>query len=57
MRTSLGSHTHGGERIDPVAIMATAARVDGDDEALLHLAGVTFKDDAEALERRLLGAR
>ena len=29
--------------------------VDADDQAVLHLAGVVFRDDADALSRRLLG--
>ena len=40
----------------PVAIMATAGHASmATTKRYLHLAGVTFRDDAAALERRLLG--
>lgn len=40
----------------PLAIMATAGhRSFARTRRYLHLAGQTFKDDADALERRLLG--
>jgi integrase len=41
----------------PVAIMATAGHASmATTKRYLHLAGVTFKDDAATLEKRLLGA-
>jgi integrase len=41
----------------PVAIMATAGHASmATTKRYLHLAGVVFKDEADALERRLLGA-
>jgi hypothetical protein len=41
----------------PVAIMTTAGRASiATTKRYLHLAGVVFKDEAAALERRLLGA-
>lgn len=40
----------------PVAIMATASHSSmATTKRYLHLAGVTFKDEADALEQRLLG--
>jgi integrase len=40
----------------PIAVMATAGhRSMSTTKAYLHLAGVTFRDEAQALERRLLG--
>jgi integrase len=40
----------------PVAIMATAGHSSmATTKRYLHLAGVTFKDEADALEERLLG--
>jgi integrase len=40
-----------------VAIMATAGHASmATTKRYLHLAGVVFKDEADALERRLLGA-
>jgi integrase len=42
---------------NPVAIMATAGHASmATTKRYLHLAGVVFKDEADALERRLLGA-
>ena len=40
----------------PIAVMATAGhRSMQTTKGYLHLAGVVFQDDADALERRLLG--
>ena len=42
----------------PIAVMATAGhRSMQTTKRYLHLAGVVFRDDSDALERRLLGAR
>jgi integrase len=42
---------------NPVAIMATAGHASmATTKRYLHLAGVVFKDEADALERRLLGS-
>lgn len=54
-QSSLTHHAAAGS--NPNAIMATAGHASmATTRRYLHLAGVVFKDEADALERRLLGA-
>jgi len=54
--TSLTNGAAAGE--SPIALMTRAGHTSmGTTKLYLHLAGTTFADEAEALERRLLGAR